>query len=66
MASAAKIDAIADFVFKHPGTTASRRICREILGESLERFNLEFSEELIQGLSEQNEQQIESYYRMIR
>jgi hypothetical protein len=66
MASTAKIEAIAGFIIKHPETTASRRICREILGESLEHFNQEFAEELTHRLSGQNELQIESYYRMIR
>ncbi len=61
-----KIESIADFVTKHPETTVSRRISREILGRAVEHFNQEFAEELILGLSGQNELQIETYYTMIR
>lgn len=61
-----KIEAIVDFVGKHPQTVASRRICRETLGEGMERFNQEFSSELTSKLTSGDEQQINSYYYLIR
>ncbi|MGE5581525.1 MAG: hypothetical protein ACM3X9_03220 [Bacillota bacterium] len=65
MANSNKIEAIVNFVSKHPQSTASCRICREILGEAVERFNEEFAMELADGLSKRDEI-IDSYYSMIR
>lgn len=62
----ARIEAIVDFIGKHPQTVASRRICREVLGEGMERFNQEFSSELTSKLGTRDEEQINSYYYLIR
>ncbi|HEX7712848.1 MAG TPA: hypothetical protein VF531_02405 [Bacillota bacterium] len=61
-----QIEAIVDFVGKHPQTVASRRICREVLGEGMERSNQEFSSELTSKLGSRDEEQISSYYYLIR
>lgn len=66
MSNPTKINDIVHFVSKHPQSVASRRICREILGEALERFNAEFAAELTAGLQYQDETQINSYYDLIR
>jgi hypothetical protein len=66
MSELTQIDAIINFVAKHPQTVASRRICREVLGESVERFNQEFASELETGLREADPVQINSYYSMVR
>lgn len=62
----AKIDAIVSFVNRHPQSTASRRICREIIGRGTERFNEEFAVELTTELREKDETSIDSYYSLIR
>lgn len=61
-----QIEAIVNFVRQHPQTVASRRICREMLGEGMERFNQEFSSELTSKLAARDEEQINSYYYLIR
>ncbi|HEX3048074.1 MAG TPA: hypothetical protein VHY08_25200 [Bacillota bacterium] len=61
-----KIGAIVSFVSRHPQSTASRRICREIIGRGTERFNEEFASELTTGLKEKDETSIDSYYSLIR
>lgn len=61
-----KIGEIVGFVFKHPETVASRRICREILGRAADRINLELAEELTTGLKQAGNTQVESYYSLIR
>lgn len=60
------INDIVNFVTSHPQTVASRRICREIIGEALERFNEEFSVELESGLNRIPDEQIESFYSLIK
>lgn len=64
--SKAQIDQIANFIVDHPETVASRRICREVLGEGLEHCNQEFAAELVNHLYQQTDNQIESYYYLIR
>lgn len=66
MSKAAKINDIVNFVTNHPQTVASRRICREIIGEALERFNEEFAVELESGLNRVSEEQIDSFYTLIK
>lgn len=66
MSNIAKIDEIVSFVAKHPQSTAGRRICREVLGEAMERFNEEFAMELETGLMAKDEVRINSYYSLIR
>lgn len=66
MSKQSRIEEIVDFVSKHPQTVASRRICREVLGEALERFNMEFSRELEANLHQSDELKIDSYYTLIR
>lgn len=61
-----KISEIINFVTKHPESTAGRRICREILGEALPRFNEEFAMELETGLKNNNEDLINAYYSLVR
>jgi hypothetical protein len=61
-----KISAIVNFVTKHPESTAGRRICREILGQALERFNEEFAMELETGLRNHDDNLINSYYYLVR
>jgi hypothetical protein len=61
-----KVNEIVDFVAKHPQTIASRRICREVLGEALDRFNEEFAAELESQLQKKDELRIDSYYSLIR
>ena len=61
-----KIGEIVGFVFKHPETVASRRICREILGRSADRFNLEMAEELTAALKQAENTQVDSFYSLIR
>lgn len=62
----AKINEIVSFVARHPQSTASRRICREVMGRGTERFNEEFAAELTTGLREKDETSIDSYYSLIR
>ncbi|TCL64734.1 hypothetical protein EDC14_101832 [Hydrogenispora ethanolica] len=66
MSKQTQIEEIVNFVSKHPQTVASRRICREILGEALERFNTEFSQELEAKLHQSGDREIDSYYTLIR
>jgi hypothetical protein len=66
MDESAKIEAIVSFVTRHPQSTASRRICREVVGRGAERFNEEFAMELAIGLQEKVETIIDSYYSLIR
>jgi hypothetical protein len=66
MTNSSKINEIVNFVSKHPQSTAGRRICREILGEALERFNQEFAADLEAGLQTNDELRINSYYSLIR
>jgi hypothetical protein len=61
-----KINDIVNFVTSHPQTVASRRICREIIGEALERFNEEFAVELETGLNRITDEQIESFYSLVK
>jgi hypothetical protein len=62
----AKIEAIVGFVTRRPQSTASRRICREVIGRGIERFNEEFAAELAVGLQEKDQTSIDSYYSLIR
>jgi translation elongation factor EF-Ts len=66
MPELSQIEAIVNFVSKHPQSITSRRICREILGEGLERINQEFADELAAELKESDDSTIESYYYLIR
>jgi hypothetical protein len=66
MSKISKIEEITSFVTRHPQTVASQRICREILGEALERFNAEFATDLESGLSEKGEDKIDLYYSLIK
>ncbi|MGE5607575.1 MAG: hypothetical protein ACM3YE_18020 [Bacteroidota bacterium] len=66
MSKSTKISDIVDFVTKHPQTVASRRICREIIGEALERFNEEFAVELESGLNRISDEQVDSFYTLIK
>jgi hypothetical protein len=66
MTDASKISEIISFVTRHPQSTAGRRICREILGEAMERFNEEFAMELEIGLRSHDENQINAYYYLVR
>lgn len=66
MSKSAKIRDIVNFVTSHPQTVASRRICREIIGEALERFNEEFAVELESGLKRISDEQVDSYYTLIK
>ncbi len=66
MTNPSKIEEIVNFIVKHPQSTASRRICREVLGEAVERFNEEFAMELETGLKSKDEIGINSYYSLIR
>jgi hypothetical protein len=66
MSKSAKIKDIVNFVASHPQTVASRRICREIIGEALERFNEEFAVELESGLNRISEDQVDSFYTLIK
>ncbi len=61
-----KIEDIVSFVAKHPQTVASRRICREVLGEALERFNEEFAQDLESQLYRGDENKVDSYHSLIR
>lgn len=61
-----KIGEIVGFVFQHPETVASRRICREILGRSAERMDLELAKELTAGLKQVEHTQVDSFYSLIR
>lgn len=60
-----KISVIMSFVTKHPESTASRRICREILGQGVEHFNEEFALELETGLKNHDER-MNTYYSLVR
>ncbi len=60
-----KICVIISFVTKHPESTASRRICREILGQAVEHFNEEFALELETGLRNHDDL-INMYYSLVR
>ncbi len=60
-----KISVIISFVTKHPESTASRRICREILGQAVEHFNEEFAVELETGLRNHDDL-INTYYSLVR
>lgn len=51
---------------RHPQSTASRRICREILGEAIERFNQEFAMELETGLLQSDPVKVSSYHCLVR
>lgn len=66
MSKSAKINDIVTFVTSHPQTVASRRICREIIGEALERFNEEFAVELESGLNRITDEQVDSFYTLIK
>ncbi len=66
MSKQTKIVEIVNFVAKHPQTVASRRICREIFGEALERVNEEFAQELEAKLTRSEEIRVDSYYSLIR
>lgn len=66
MPQSSQINAIIDFIRKHPQSTTSRRICREILGTGLEKINQEFASELMEGLKRSDDHTIESYYYLIR
>ncbi len=61
-----KISAIMSFVTKYPESTAGRRICREILGQAVERFNEEFAMELETGLRKHDDNRINTYYSLVR
>jgi precorrin-2 methylase len=61
-----KVADIVNFVTKHPQSTVGRRICREILGEAVDRFNEEFAMELEAGLRENDEARINAYYSLVR
>jgi hypothetical protein len=60
-----KISVIMSFVTKHPESTASRRICREILGQAVEHFNEEFALELETGLRNRDDL-MNMYYSLVR
>lgn len=66
MSKPAKINDIVNFVTSHPQTVASRRICREVIGEALEKFNEEFAVELETGLNQISEDQVDSFYTLIK
>ena len=66
MSNETKISEIINFVTKHPESTAGRRICREILGQAVERFNVEFAMELEMGLKNHDDNQINAYYSLVR
>ncbi len=66
MSKQTKIVEIVNFVAKHPQTVASRRICREVFGEALERVNEEFAQELEAKLTRGEENRVDSYYSLIR
>lgn len=66
MSKSTKINDIVDFVTGHPQTVASRRICRETIGEALERFNEEFAVELAFSLNRISDEQIDSFYTLIK
>jgi hypothetical protein len=66
MPNSPKINEIINFVTKHPQSTASRRICREVLGAAMEHFNEEFALDLETGLHRNNEEQINAYYSLVR
>jgi hypothetical protein len=53
-------------VTRHPQSTASRRICREILGAAVEHFNEEFAMDLEAGLRKNDEALINAYYNLVR
>ena len=66
MSNSVKIEAIVDFIAKHPQSTASRRICRETVGEARERVDQEFAADLTANLNRVEESTIDSYYVLIR
>lgn len=66
MSKSTKINDIVGFVTSHPQTVASRRICRETIGEALERFNEEFAVELESSLNRISDEQIDSFYTLIK
>lgn len=66
MSKSTKVTDIVKFVTSHPQTVASRRICREVLGEALERFNEEFAVELESGLNRITDEQVDSFYSLIK
>ncbi|NLW47949.1 MAG: hypothetical protein GXY86_11515 [Firmicutes bacterium] len=66
MSKSIKINNIVNFVTSHPQTVASRRICREIIGEALERFNEEFAVELETGLNRIPDEKIDSFYSLVK
>ncbi|NLY75265.1 MAG: hypothetical protein GX075_08155 [Firmicutes bacterium] len=66
MSKSSKINDIMNFVTKHPQTVASRRICREIIGEAVERFNEEFALELESGLAELSDEKVEAFHVLIK
>ena len=61
-----KIEEIVSFVATHPETVASRRICREIFGRALERFDLECALELSARLEKAETLQVDSYYSLVK
>ncbi|HOJ76551.1 MAG TPA: hypothetical protein PLZ08_00435 [Bacillota bacterium] len=66
MSKNSKINTIINFITKHPESVASRRICRELLGEARNRIDAEFAEELVNGLNKVDDQRLETYYYLIR
>ncbi len=60
-----KIPVIISFIARHPESTVSRRICREILGQAVEHFNEEFAIELEIGLRNHDDL-INTYYSLVR
>jgi len=61
-----KIEEIVSFVAAHPETVASRRICREVFGEALDKFNLECAYELSVRLENGEQTRVDSYYSMVK
>lgn len=66
MSKNSKINTIINFITKHPESVASRRICRELLGEARNQIDAEFAEEIVNGLNKVDDQRLETYYYLIR
>lgn len=66
MSKQTQIEAIVDFVARHPESLVSRRICRETLGSAVERINSRFTAELTSLLSQKDFARIDSYYTLIK
>lgn len=66
MSDSVKIEAIVNFIAKHPQSTVSLRICRETLGEARERVDQEFAADLTANLTTSGTSRIDSYYCLIR